>query len=65
MRNQKPYNVLDIFGGAFGPGVEKAEEKRAREDRREEETLLIGFSFRPHDFEGSGRCGTRIGQRVR
>ena len=39
MDNKKPYNVSDTCRGAFGRMGEKREEKRARGDRREEETL--------------------------
>ena len=55
MRNQKPYNVSDTFGGAFGSMREKWEEKRARGERREGRhynAKLIGSAFRPHDSAG-------------
>ena len=39
MRNQKPYNVSDTFGDTFRRMGERWQEKVARADQREEETL--------------------------
>ncbi len=39
VHKQKPYDVSDTRGGVFGRMGEKRELKRARVDRREEETL--------------------------
>ena len=58
MRNQKLNSVSDTYGGALGHMGEKRErrgrrgKKRARGDRREEKTRLMGSAFRPHGSEG-------------
>ena len=49
MRNHKPCNVVDTFGGAFGL---EGREELGREgigERRHYNERLIGLSCRPHD----------------